>query len=249
MLNSDDYVVSTELLPYQGLKFKSAKKILFMQNWINIKKRLESDDKLKSYTDLGYDFVITCGQYCSDMVKNQMGIDAITITNGIDQDVFFSKPENRVPGRVLAFSRKNAGDLEKIVSILRDNEVELDINIVDGLTQEELIKEYQKADVFLATGYPEGLPLPPLEAMNCGCAVVGFTGGGAGEYMVNNETALVSDDGDCQGVAKQLEELLVNNHLKEKIRKNGMNKGQEYTLANMKKMLRNFYEESITTNE
>ncbi|MBU1249401.1 MAG: glycosyltransferase family 1 protein, partial [Proteobacteria bacterium] len=32
-------------------------------------------------------------------------------------------------------------------------------------------------------GFPEGCPLPPLEAMACGCLPVGFSGFGGWDYM------------------------------------------------------------------
>jgi len=242
-LGKEDVVVATEFLPYQGLDFKFAKKVLFMQNWINIDKRLKEGDLGKSYIDIGYDYVITCGQFCSDMVMKKMQIQATTITNGIDQEKFFEIPGKRVSGRVLAMSRKNLADLERIVNLLESRGIAIDLQVVDGLTQSELIIEYQKADVFLATGYPEGLPLPPLEAMNCGCVVVGFTGGGASEYMIDGLTALVSSDGDCLGVANKLEILLKNNELKESIRIAGIDKAKVYTLGNTKKMLGDFYKE------
>jgi glycosyltransferase involved in cell wall biosynthesis len=238
-LNKNDIVVSSEFFPYQGLQFKNATKILFMQNWINLERRLSDSDRGKSYFDLGHDYVITCGTYCSEMVYKKMGIKATTITNGIDQDKFFDAPELRVEGRVLVLSRKNPHDLKKIINILKYKHV--DFRIVDGLTQRELIKEYQQADVFLATGYPEGLPLPPLEAMNCGCVVVGFTGGGANEYMIDNVTALVAQDGDCSAAASKLLEILNNKKLKESIRSNGMEKAKTYSLDNTRQNLSNFY--------
>jgi glycosyltransferase involved in cell wall biosynthesis len=238
-LQPDDIVVSTEFTPYDGLKFKNAKKVLFMQNWTNIGQRFKKADIGKSYLDLGYDQVITCGDYCSEMVNKLMNIPAFTITNGIDQEKFFPIPERRVPGRVLALSRKKAADLASIMAIVKDHNIEF--KVVDKLTQSQLIEEYQQADIFLATGYPEGLPLPPLEAMNCGCAVVGFTGGGAKEYMIDRETALVAEDGDCATAASKLLELLNNPPLKETIRANGTAVAQKYTLENTKQKIAEFY--------
>jgi glycosyltransferase involved in cell wall biosynthesis len=37
--------------------------------------------------------------------------------------------------------------------------------------------------VFLSFGQPEGCPLPPLEAMACGCVVIGYHGYGGREYF------------------------------------------------------------------
>ncbi len=244
-LNPNDIVVSTEFTPYDGLQFNNAKKVLFMQNWYNLGRRFKQEDRGKNYLELGYDYVITCGDYCTEMVHEKMGIPASTITNGIDQESFFESPDNRIEGRVLALSRKNPEDLHKIMEILKDHPIEY--RIVDGLTQNELIKEYQQADIFLVVGYPEGLPLPPLEAMNCGCAVVGFTGGGAKEYMIDGETALVAEDGDCQTAAAKLLELLNNKSLKESLRIKGVQKAKTYTLENTKTKLGKFFKSVEST--
>jgi hypothetical protein len=246
-LNVHDVVVSTEFRPYEGLQFENATKILFMQNWINLERSLSESDRDKSYFDLGYDHVISCGDYCTEMVFKKMGIQATTITNGIDQHKFFEMPDVRVEGRVLALSRRNPQDLKQIIQILRDKQI--DFRIVDKLTQGELIKEYQEADIFLTVGYPEGFSLPPIEAMNCGCAVVGFTGGGASEFMIDNETALVAKDGDCNAAATKLLELIGNKALKERIRLNGMKKAKAYTLDSTVQKLLNFYSTEIKKNE
>jgi Glycosyl transferases group 1 len=238
-LKNDDIVVCCELHPYDGLKFKNAKKILFMQNWINLDNRLKKQDHGKSYIDIGYDYVITCGDYCTEMVRKKMGIDATTITNGIDQSQFFPDPSRRIENRVLVMSRRNVGDFNKIKELLANHAI--DFKVVDGLTQSQIIAEYQQADIFLAIGYPEGLPLPPMEAMNCGCAVVGFTGGGGREYMIDGETALVANDGDCAAAAAKLLELINDKALKEKIRANGTQKAQTYTLAACKQKVADFY--------
>lgn len=238
-LNPGDVVVSTEFAPYEGLAFTGATNILFLQNWANLEGRLKQEDVGKSYLDLGYDYVITCGQYCTEMILNKMGISSTTITNGIDQTRFINDDNKRIPGRVLALSRKNPDDLKKIISYFDGDSV--DFRIVDGLTQNQLIQEYQQADIFLAIGYPEGFSLPPLEAMSCGCAVVGFTGKGGNEFMINEQTALVAEDGDCETAAKQLKRLLQDEQMKETIRTNGINKARQYSLENTKALLNDFY--------
>lgn len=41
----------------------------------------------------------------------------------------------------------------------------------------------RSSHIFLSTGFPEGCPLPPLEAMASGCIVAGFSGMGGWDYM------------------------------------------------------------------
>lgn len=238
-IGSSDIVVATEFKPYEGLLFKEATKVLFLQNWIGLIKWLEPKDREFNYLDLGYSTVITCSRFCTEYVKEHMNIPVTTITNGIDLNLFTPADEKRIPNRILAMSRKNPEDLKSIIKLLKT--VSYDIKIVDGLTQEQLIDEYQSADIFLATGYPEGFSLPPLEAMACGCVVVGFSGGAGSEFMLHNETALVAEDGDCQSVVGMLTALCDNPDEKEKIRKLGIAKSLEYSLENTKKDLENFY--------
>ncbi len=54
---------------------------------------------------------------------------------------------------------------------------------IEGCSQAEVAAHLRGAHVFLSTGFPEGCPLPPLEAFACGCIVAGFTGLGGWEYM------------------------------------------------------------------
>lgn len=243
-ITSSDIVVASEFRPYEGLEFSQAKKVLFFQNPINITRVLKEQDKEKSYINLGYEHVITCGDLCTRVVKEKMGVEAKTITNGIDQTKFKPSPTERVLNRVLVMSRKNYHDFETIRKICLE-QLDVDFKIVDGLTQEELIKEYQKADIFLATGYPEGLALPPLEAMLCGCVVIGFTSGGALEYMIDGETALVAGDGDCESAASKLLQVLSDDKLKESIREKGNAKAKEYTLERTSNLLEQFYRQII----
>ncbi|MBA4358467.1 MAG: group 1 glycosyl transferase, partial [Desulfovibrio sp.] len=60
---------------------------------------------------------------------------------------------------------------------------------IAGLTAQGVAEALQPAHIFLATGFPEGCPLPPLEAMACGCLPVGYMGFGGADYMRQALTA------------------------------------------------------------
>lgn len=242
-ISKDDVIVATEFEPYDGLQFNEPLKIMFVQNWWGVDNRRKLEDRNKSYIEMGYDHVITCSDYCSQYVNKKMNIPVHTITNGIDLSLFTLKSSERKKNTVLAMSRKNPKDLARIIELTKNTN--FSIKVVDGLSQSELIKEYHSADIFLALGYPEGFSLPPLEAMACGCVVIGFTGGAASEFMINGETALVSPDGDCERVADDMLTLYENEDLKEKLRRNGYEKASQYSLDTMKKQLSKFYKEIV----
>lgn len=239
-IKEGDVVVATEFEPYEGLVFRNSLKVIFVQNWWGVLKRLKPEDRHLDYIKLGYDHVFTCSQYCSEYVSENMNIQASTITNGIDLDVFCESNIQRKSNRVLAMSRKNPADLEKLKKLLSKTDIEL--HVVDGLSQSELILEYQSAEIFITLGYPEGFSLPPLEAMACGCIVIGFTGGGANEFMINEHTALVSNDGDCEGVYKNIIRIQQDYGFKERLRRNGLKMASNYDLKNTKKQISDYYE-------
>jgi len=240
-LAHNDIVVSTEFFPYEGLRFKNCRRIIFVQNWINIARQLKPEDKTKSYLDLGYDQVLTCSQYIANILSTTMGIESNIVPNGVDQNIFYESASSRNKNQILCLPRKNKTDLEKIKAIVLAQKPEVTFVEADNLTQEQIALEYRKSDIFLATGYPEGFGLPPLEAMFSGCAVVGFTGGGALEFMQHEKTALVAKDGDCKAAANSLLKVLNEPQLKESLRSNGLRISQNYTLQKMKTSLTKFY--------
>lgn len=54
---------------------------------------------------------------------------------------------------------------------------------IEGLPPDGVAEALRGCHVFLATGFPEGCPLPPLEALACGCVVAGFAGFGGFDYL------------------------------------------------------------------
>lgn len=54
---------------------------------------------------------------------------------------------------------------------------------IRGRPRQEVAALLRSSHVFLATGFPEGCPLPPLEALASGCLLAGFGGFGGWDYM------------------------------------------------------------------
>lgn len=241
-----DIIVCPQIMPYEGLKFKQCKKIIFAQEWGRVYADNLPEDAFKTYRELGYDKTISCSRYVTQYLRDHDKGESFIIPNIIDPKVFMRMPEKKENNRVLWLPRKNHSDGEKIVNIVKCNFPSVNFICVDNLKQQEWAAELQKADIFLATGYPEGFQLPPLEAMSCGCAVTGFTGRGGAEYMIDEETALVAEDGDVLGAARELVRLLRDKALKEAIREKGHNKAKEYSRERAKQLLRDFYEDFIS---
>lgn len=88
------------------------------------------------------------------------------------------------PVRVAWMPRKNKA-LAQLIRMTAEARAAHPLEWVEihGRSPDEVAALLRSADVFLATGFPEGCPLPPLEALASGCMVVGFSGLGGWDYM------------------------------------------------------------------
>lgn len=240
-LKENDIVVATEFSPYDAFKFKGCRRVVFVQSWCFIKMKFRDEDKDKSYRDLGFDYVISCGDYITKSVKLLNGEDCVTIANGIDGEVFYPDDDVRIDNRVICLPRKNPEDIKTITTIVKREVPGVEFFYADGLDERGIAEAYRKSDILLASGYPEGLPLPPLEAMFSGTVVVGFSGRGGRQYMIDEKTALVSADGDCIGASENLIRVLDDKALKERLRAEGLEITKNFTLERLKTAIDNFY--------
>jgi glycosyltransferase involved in cell wall biosynthesis len=97
----------------------------------------------------------------------------------------------------------------------------------------ELLLLYNKASIFVLPSLVEGMSLPPLEAMACGCAVVVTDNGGTNEYIVNNVNGLVCPIRDSDCLYDKVVSLLNDKDKREQLAKNGLSTAKEYSYDKM----------------
>ncbi len=105
--------------------------------------------------------------------------------------------------------RKNAQDVVQVLNLLRGRRSlsGWELVAIDGMPEVDVARILGECALFLSFGHPEGCPLPPLEAMACGCVVVGYHGRGGREYFDPLFTYPV-EAGDVVGFAKAIEDVL-----------------------------------------
>lgn len=171
------------LLP--GLQ-SNAKTIVYCQNWAYLFSALPSNCK---WQDLDVDFWAV-SQPVAWFIEHTLGIKTPILRPGIDLNLFnFNFKKNQKEINICYMPRKNSALARQIIQIfnqiIQKKGISHKINFlkIENLSQEDVAKVFAKAHIFLNTGFPEGCPLPPLEAMASGCLVVGFTGFGGWDYM------------------------------------------------------------------
>jgi hypothetical protein len=124
-------------------------------------------------------------------VEMSLGKHAPVLRPGVDTALFCPSPE-RSEGeslRIAFMPRKNKAFARYIRELAearlrrRTPPLPLEWMSIEDRSRTEVARMLQTAHIFLATGFPEGCPLPPLEALACGCVPVGFTGLGGWDYM------------------------------------------------------------------
>jgi len=200
--------------------------IIFVQNY----GFLNTNSAIKYKNNIRF---ITCGKYITNKLKNDLKIKSKIIYTPVDQ-MFVPNELVRNKKRIMYLVRKQANNevmyvKNKIFQEFPEYEF---VGVKNIPTRKELVKEYQKSNIFLALSYPEGFPFPPIEAMACGCLVVGYTGGGGDEFMIDNKTAFVTKDGNIDELYNKLKNaILLPTNKGEKLRQNAIKKAKEYDFS------------------
>jgi dimeric dUTPase (all-alpha-NTP-PPase superfamily) len=176
-------------------------------------------------------------------------LKVVRIHNAIDPKIF-SYQEHKKP--IISFMiRKNAADCLQVINILkfRNALVDFEIAPIHNKTEKEVAQILRESLIFLSFGYPEGCPLPPAEAMACGCIVVGYHGMGGREYF-KSEFAYPVAHGDIISFVQTVEKVIEmyehdKNNLKEKGRLASQYVYNNYSVEQQEKDVVQFWDNII----
>jgi len=165
-----------------------ARCLVYVQNWAYLLSALPEG---VSWRKLKVDFAAVSDPV-AQFVAATTDVAAPILRPGIDTSLFCApehKPDvsgnNKV--RIAYMPRKNKALAKQIRETFSALDEELAARCewveISGLTAQGVAEALGSAHIFLATGFPEGCPLPPLEAMACGCLAVGYMGFGGADYM------------------------------------------------------------------
>ena len=134
-------------------------------------------------------------------------VDVRRIRYTIDQSIFSTSADVQKRRQIAYMPRRRAQESNDVLSLLRSRHV-LDgwsIVAIDKMTEAQVADHLRCSAIFLSFSEREGLPLPPAEAMACGCVVIGFHGFGGRDFADN---AIWVPEGDVVEFARTVESVL-----------------------------------------
>jgi glycosyltransferase involved in cell wall biosynthesis len=133
------------------------------------------------------------------------GLDVVRMRYAIDDSLFHAREPKQ---RALAYMpRKRKQETIDVLGLLelRDALRGWEVIRIDGFDEQATAAALRRSSIFLSFSQREGLPLPPCEAMACGCLVIGFHGYGGRDF---GDGGMWVTDGDVIQFAAKVEDVL-----------------------------------------
>lgn len=126
---------------------------------------------------------------------------------GIDNDIFsFSDHKEK---SIAFMPRKLSEDIVQIINIFKARNPDSEWNFIsiDNKNELEVANILKSSTIFLSFNHKEGFGLPPVEAMSCGCFVIGYQGQAGKEYFKPEFSSAVQE-GEIIDYVKKIEETI-----------------------------------------
>ncbi|WP_440953191.1 glycosyltransferase family 4 protein [Methanococcoides sp. FTZ1] len=155
----------------------------------------------------------------------------------------FSKLKKRFPNvKLLKIGKpQHPGARKELLELIDSLNLRNDIIFCGYISEKELVKYYNAADLFVFPSLYEGFGLPPLEAMACGTPVI--TSNRSSLPEVVGDAGIMIDPLDIDQMADMMYEVLTNDGLKEDLAKKGLERSNIFNWKNAADVTLSVYEE------
>jgi glycosyltransferase involved in cell wall biosynthesis len=192
---------------------RGIRQVIFNQNAYNtLQSLIDEPANAAPYTDNpDLALVMVVSQDNADVIAHSFpGIPVRRLHLGIDP-ALYHPPQSPKPRRTVYMPRKRPDDAASVLALLKLRGAldGWDVIAIDGRSEFETAELLRTAKLFLSFSLREGFGLPPLEALACGCVVVGYHGFGGREYF-HPPFATAVEDGDIAAFVRTAEATIRN---------------------------------------
>ncbi len=185
---------------------------------------------------------IVISSWIKEMLEGDFNIHSNLLITPVDHNLFHpvktEKKDKKIKVLLLHHTYKWKGVDEGVKAVLKIKEKRPEIKLVlfgvherqidipcdtylYNISQNRLAFMYSSSDIFLCPSWFEGLGMPAMEAMACGCAVVTYDTGGSRDYAIDNKTAFVAGNRDEEDLYHKLLLAVDNGELRRRIAEEG----------------------------
>jgi glycosyltransferase involved in cell wall biosynthesis len=210
-LSAGDVVVSPDTMPsvLRALRHSSCQRVVLALAWVPSLLRLEPGE---SWSDYGVREVITPSPVIAEYVSWAMGLKTTILADYVDPSLYFHKPGEKSDSIVYISRKDPAGDILRAARWARSAPFDRFQWVpCKDLAQVDYARALRAARVYLPPSAMEGSNTSVLEAMACGCIVVGYNGVGGRAYMRGaglDQNCVLVDNGDLPAFGPALESVL-----------------------------------------
>jgi glycosyltransferase involved in cell wall biosynthesis len=209
----DDYLVVPEIYgPGIGEIAPGVRKIIFNQNpyYTFVGYTLDLDDETTPYRHSDVIGVVVVSEDAAAYVRAAFPEVSITrVRPAVDPRLFYFEEEKNP--QIAFMTRKFPEDVRQVVNLLKfRRRLPAAYRLVEipDASQPEVARVLRASAIFLSFGHPEGLSLPPAEAMACGCITIGYHGMGGREYL-RPDLAFPIDVGEIVKFTETVEDVAI----------------------------------------
>lgn len=205
-IKEEDTLVFPEVILEQATQYQHVKrKILAVLNWKYFEEAAQRTDLQKA----GFHEILTNSRYAKKRISAKFPTLKVThIPHVIDTTTYraVTPMAKRPRHSFLILNRKNTHHIPAVLRFLES--ISHTATVVNNLHPDLMPHLYDQHQFFINLGYPEGFCRPAAEAMAAGCIPVGFTGGGANDFMFDGATALVAEDANESQLLQKINQAI-----------------------------------------
>lgn len=210
-LDEDTILVFPEIYGYKIDKIvPGIKKVIFNQNCYYTFNQYVIDKEYKQIPYYSQDVLATIVVSKDSEAYLKYTFPTIKIyraTIGIPETIFGYSAKKRQ--QICFMPRKLKEDVIQVINILKQRGLlkHWELVSIDNKTEIEVAEIMKNSVFFLSFNHREGFGLPPVEAMSCGCYVIGYHGEAGKEYF-KEEFSSVIEGGNIIEYVKKIEEMI-----------------------------------------
>lgn len=115
----------------------------------------------------------------------------------------------------------------KIFDLIEELNLKNEVIFTDYVSDEDLVKLYNAADLFVYPSLYEGFGLPPLEAMACACPVI--TSNTSSLPEVVGDAGIMIDPNDVDSLTESMLKILTDNQLREEMSRKSLERAKMFS--------------------